>query len=156
MKTIRAFQTDYPVLQSLGDDWFLIAHPNGPAISTTRFEFLGSLAHPCADVPEAIRTKAIEAVMDFAWRLHKEGERLLGFAGAILTQHRDDGDVGDVDGGTIQEAAEKFGLLEYKEVKEPCGENCHCAENTDFPTHCYFLSPLGQRAVDTKLCPAKP
>ena len=44
---------------------------------------------------------------------------------------------GDADGATIQELAEKHGLLKETEVAESCGENCVCAEVSDFPLNCY-------------------
>lgn len=56
---------DYPVLADLGDDFILVAHPNGPAISSRKFNYLGTLALPCDEVPEKVRLKAIEALMDW-------------------------------------------------------------------------------------------
>lgn len=46
---------------------------------------------------------------------------------------------GDLDGGTIQEWAEKAGLLEARTMTEPCseGQNCRCADDNDFPLTCY-------------------
>jgi hypothetical protein len=63
-----------------------------------------------------------------------------GFAMSILDEHRQDGYPSDVDGGTIQDAAVKYGLLVEREVTEPCGETCTCADVTDFPTTCFFKS----------------
>lgn len=74
---------------------------------------------------------------------------LLAFSGEILRRHRGDDphDIGDVDGGTIQDAAVKFGLLESREVKEPCGVSCVCAEVGEFPRRCYFYSPLARKCM---------
>lgn len=38
---------------------------------------------------------------------------------------------GDLDGGTLQDAAEKHGLLKPEVRCEPCGEGCSCAEYAD-------------------------
>lgn len=46
--------------------------------------------------------------------------------------------------GTMQDMAERHGLLIPTEVTEPCGEGCVCAEyvSTDeFPTTCYKFAP---------------
>jgi len=66
MKTITVFGSEYPIMAELASGWFLVAHPNGPAISTSQFQFLGSLAHPCEDVPDRVRMAAIEALMNWA------------------------------------------------------------------------------------------
>jgi hypothetical protein len=60
---------------------------------------------------------------------------LRGFAAAILPMDEDF--IGDVDGGQLQDAAEKHGLLVAIEVSEPCGEGCNCADYGDFPQTCY-------------------
>lgn len=77
----------------------------------------------------------------------QERNLLLAFAGKVLRLHRNDGEIGDIDGGTLQELAAQFGFLDYREVKEPCCDNCECAGATTFPTHCYFISELGRRAM---------
>jgi hypothetical protein len=47
-------------------------------------------------------------------------------------------DGGGFDGGTIQELAERLGLLKKETMREPCGEGCRCAESVPFfPTECY-------------------
>lgn len=58
---------------------------------------------------------------------------------AVLEAHRRD--IGDLDGGFLQDTAEKLGLLYYVEVTEPCGEYCRCAEYDDFPQQCLRLKP---------------
>lgn len=74
---------------------------------------------------------------------------VLRFAGRCLDNFRGD-EIGDlhVDGGTAQEWAEQDGLIEARQVTQPCGDNCSCAEVTDFPAKCYFLTEVGRRAVD--------
>jgi hypothetical protein len=43
-----------------------------------------------------------------------------------------------IDGGDLQEHAEKLGLIEKTTVTEPCCENCACADVWDeFPVECY-------------------
>lgn len=50
---------------------------------------------------------------------------------------------GDVDGGYLQDVAEKRGLILPTIAYGPCGENaCACAEVADFPTKCYRRTPL--------------
>lgn len=41
------------------------------------------------------------------------------------------------DGGSVQDIAEKHGLLIPFTATEPCGENCNCAEWDKFPQTCY-------------------
>ena len=43
----------------------------------------------------------------------------------------------DLDGGSIQDMAEKYGLVEEVKMTERCGESCICAEMDDFPLTCY-------------------
>lgn len=51
-------------------------------------------------------------------------------------------DRGDWDGGTIQDVAEKHGVLIRTAVTEPCDpEHCPCAEVDDFPLECFRLPP---------------
>lgn len=61
----------YPVMASLGDDWYLVAHPNWPAIARAKnWQYLGHLSkHPIGTddcVPAAIRYDATEALMNWA------------------------------------------------------------------------------------------
>ena len=72
----------YPIIQSLGYGWHLVAHPNGPAIARAEnWQYLGHLAkHPTSDddcVPDAIRYAATEALMNWAvnqptWPTHND------------------------------------------------------------------------------------
>ncbi len=68
-RLLAVFGTHYPILADLKDDgWYLVAHPNGPAIANQHFDFLGSLAHPCGDVPEGVRNSAVWQLMKWAKR----------------------------------------------------------------------------------------
>lgn len=57
-----------------------------------------------------------------------------GFADDILHIVWDGGDIG---GDVVQELAESRGLIKETVMQEPCGENCTCAEVTDFPATCF-------------------
>ena len=66
---LAVFGTHYPILADMKDDgWYLVAHPNGPAIANKHFDFLGSLAHPCGDIPEDVRNSAVWQLMKWAKR----------------------------------------------------------------------------------------
>ncbi len=72
MKTFRTLGTDYPVIKTLGRGWHLVAHQNGPAIAKVWDDdaeggLLASPARPHEDLPEDIRTAAVEALMDATW-----------------------------------------------------------------------------------------
>ena len=88
----------------------------------------------------------IDAIAD---EMERNGEpsddnmRIQRFAGIILREHRRE--LCDVDGGTIQDVAVECGLLVCRAMSSPCGENCRCDA---FPCECFFLSALGERAVD--------
>lgn len=47
---------------------------------------------------------------------------------------------GSFDGGDIQEAGVRHGLLIVEQREESCGEHCSCAEH-GFPIECYRLTP---------------
>lgn len=55
-----------------------------------------------------------------------------GFAKAVLDAQGDSGFPLDVDGGEIQDAATRFGLLHEKRRTIPCGPGCACAEVCDY------------------------
>lgn len=61
-----------------------------------------------------------------------------GFAKAVLDEYYE-WDLGDIDGGWLQETAVKFGVVEMIQVAEPCGVDgtCRCEDCGDFPTTCY-------------------
>lgn len=68
------------------------------------------------------------------------------FGLAVLEESRDS--LADLDGGWIQDKAEKLGLLVRVTVTEPCGDDCRCAEYDDFPMEClrYSSEVEGKRA----------
>lgn len=59
------------------------------------------------------------------------------YALEVLDEHRNE--ITDLDGGWLQDTAEKFGLLVSVPVTERCGEYCRCAEYGDFPQDCLRL-----------------
>ena len=87
--------------------------------------------------------------------LRQDAERLLRFAGRILTVTRKEYGGGDVEGGDVQEWMLADGLLETRMVTEPCGESCVCAEWDEFPQDCHFLTALGDKAL-AALSPSAP
>lgn len=65
-------------------------------------------------------------------------EQLLAFARWVIAEHREE--LGDLDGGSIQDKLIELGLLVGVEVTEPCGELCRCVEYFgEFPATCYRL-----------------
>lgn len=60
----------------------------------------------------------------------------------------------DLNGGDLQEAAVRCGVLIEHEVYESCGEGCVCDEVGDWPLYCYRLHPslaeppAGREVVD--------
>lgn len=65
-------------------------------------------------------------------------KKLIAFARWAIEEHRSE--LGDLDGGSIQDKLEDMGLLVRVEVKEPCGEHCWCAEYyKEFPAECLRL-----------------
>jgi hypothetical protein len=79
-------------------------------------------------------------------------EALARFGAVILEEARDG--LGDLDGGWLQDNAEKLGLLESVEVNEPCGDQCLCAEYADFPQLCLRLRPEIEQAITALQAPA--
>lgn len=84
------------------------------------------------------------AALDYALGALADAEKLRGFVVAILPMDADW--IGDVDGGTLQDAAEVHGLIARTPVTEPCGEACNCAEVGDFPQDCFRPTPTMKRA----------
>lgn len=84
----------------------------------------------------AVRMRQISSLCD-------EVERLRSFAQAVMECWP----MGDLDGSTLQDTAEKYGLLRPETRHEPCGEGCSCAEYalpdefSDGVT-CYRKTPL--------------
>ena len=59
-----------PVIADLGDGWFLVAHPNGPAIaSKTSLIVLWAESGEAISIPEEVRAKAVEEFERIAWPL---------------------------------------------------------------------------------------
>ena len=76
--------------------------------------------------------------------------KLLRFAGAALTETRVK-EIGDWDGGDLQDVMVDCGLLDEVTMAAPCGEECRCREfysEKDFPITCFRISDLGQRAIE--------
>ena len=64
---------------------------------------------------------------------------LAEFGAWALAKSRED--LGDLDGGDLQDKAEELGLLIRVPVEKPCGEFCRCAEYADeWPWTCLRLS----------------
>jgi hypothetical protein len=65
---LATFGDNYPIIAVLDkqNGWYLVAHPNGPAIANSRFDLLASLAHEHEDVPESIRRDAVWKLMGWA------------------------------------------------------------------------------------------
>jgi hypothetical protein len=76
------------------------------------------------DIGAALR-KSFKRVSALTAALKPEDARLREFAQRIVEGWPEDA---DVDGFEIQDAAEKFGLIELKSPAptEPCGEGCMC------------------------------
>lgn len=77
--------------------------------------------------------------------------KLIRFAAAVMDQARNNGYPGDVDGGWLQDEAERIGVLVAVPVTEPCadGENgfCACADCDNIPGNCYRLEAMVQLAM---------
>jgi hypothetical protein len=65
-------------------------------------------------------------------------DKLAAFGKAVLLAHRGIGGPFDIDGGDLQDMAEKAGVLELRTVTESCGERCDCV-SIGLPARCYFV-----------------
>lgn len=67
LPTATIFGMELPIIADLGDGWFLVAHPNGAAIATTKF--LAVLWTDCVDsgLPESV-----QAFEKLAWPLVRD------------------------------------------------------------------------------------
>lgn len=81
---------------------------------------------------------------------------LVAFATWVMSHWPD----GDIDGGELQEAAHKHGLLRAESVSEPCGEDCGCVEyhgltngRFDRPITCFRRVPLEARVSGGRWLP---
>jgi hypothetical protein len=69
-------------------------------------------------------------------------EKLARFGAWCFDSHRGDCcEPGDLDGGSIQDKLVALGLLEPREMKEPCGPQCVCGPSEAYPCECYFTAP---------------
>lgn len=93
--------------------------------------------------------KAYQSLSALLAERDSEIERLRPFAryGAkVIEAHRDE--IGDIDGGSLQEMAIECGLLHEVEVTEPCDpESCRCAEWDDFPQKCLRYTEAAKAAL---------
>jgi len=64
--------------------------------------------------------------------------KLATFGAMVLDAHRNP-EPADVDGGTLQELATQSGVIVERQVTEPCGEDCTCANVGAIPSGCYFV-----------------
>lgn len=107
-----------------------------------------SLLAKCAGVgrePEYARSTSSSAGPGLS---EEDCSSLLRFVGEALSESRVE-EIGDWDGGDIQQAMEDAGLLAPREVTEACNpESCRCAEY-GFPTTCFRITPLGKKAIAT-------
>lgn len=61
------------------------------------------------------------------------------FGLAVLAESREE--LGDIDGGWLQDKAIELGVLVAVEVASPCAAQCRCEEYGDWPMYCYRYSP---------------
>ena len=74
--------------------------------------------------------------------------KLIRFAGAVIDQYHNDGQMGDVDGGWISDKLVDLGVTVPVPVTEPCCEdNCTCAEYDNIPGNCHRLEAMVQLAL---------
>lgn len=90
----------------------------------------------CLDAADAIaRLRAdIKAAWDTIRATDKARQQEMAMRDALRAFAQDVMRVwpcGDLDGGSLQEAAEKHGLLRPETRHEPCGDGCNCAEVCD-------------------------
>jgi hypothetical protein len=75
-------------------------------------------------------------------------QALAKFGAAVIEEAR--GELGDLDGGWLQDKAVECGVLEPVTALAPCGDECRCAEYDDFPQEC-FQYPDDVRSALTKI-----
>lgn len=71
-------------------------------------------------------------------------DKLAAFGAWAALEFRES--LGDLDGGSAQDAMERCGVIERRTVTEPCGEACVCVEYGEFPHDCYVF-PADVRAA---------
>ncbi len=80
LPTVTVLGMKLPIIADLGQGWYLVAHPNGPAIANkTCLSVLWdeSTATSADDehkspIPESVRAKAVEEFEGLAWPLVRE------------------------------------------------------------------------------------
>jgi hypothetical protein len=104
---------------------------------------MDDLTRQLAEAQAELARRTSEVIVKEMWDMQqaaladarRDAESLRGFIYEIMPL--DEEWIGDVDGGTLQNAAVKHGLLAEHEVAEPCGDGCNCASYGDFPQTCY-------------------
>ena len=89
------------------------------------------------DFAVALVIRKLHAELAAALARAESAEKLARFGALVLDEHREN--IGDIDGGWMQDKAEEMGLLERVEVQKACGDEntpCSCAEYGDFPQEC--------------------
>lgn len=81
-----------------------------------------------------------EEAADLIDALHAEAEALRALAAFALELIDGAWEGASFDGGDVQEAGVRHGLLAVERREESCGEHCSCAEH-GFPIECYRLTP---------------
>lgn len=74
------------------------------------------------------------------------------FAADCFSEHRDE--LGDIDGGWLQDKLVECGLLHKVTATEACGECCRCADYGEFPQECmrdtdaakFLLAAAGEKS----------
>nr|WP_152513167.1 hypothetical protein [Pseudomonas sp. P818] len=79
-------------------------------------------------------------IQDFLTATPQPGPDLRGLASFAMELIDGAWKGGSFDGGDIQEAGVRHGLLMVEQREESCGEHCDCAEY-GFPAECYRLTP---------------
>jgi hypothetical protein len=157
-KTREIAMTDELTIKILRE----IAEPGSGALFSRReaarhaadtIEHLSRSLHIQTDFVTLLRADLAAVMADSAEQVRiakdacERANRLMRFAGLVLKAHRNDGWPGDVDGDDLQDWALRCGLIEERQMSEPCGETCTCAEVADFPTTCYFNTELGKAVI---------
>jgi len=78
-------------------------------------------------------------------------KKLADFGLAVIEATREE--LGDLDGGELQEMAVMAGVLAPVHATEPCAEECRCAEYDDFPQECFRYPPDVRAAIDAARAP---
>lgn len=110
---------------------FSAAHYDGVPCNNQLLVFTASQMRAYAQAALTAQSAEID-------RLRGEVEanaKLARFGAWCAREFRDS--LADVDGGSAQDAMERFGVIVKTEVTESCGEGCVCVEYGAFPHDCY-------------------